>query len=282
MKTLIQKIHLEEHESFACRTYKTPNFETNWHIHEEHELIVITKGNGTAMIGDYIGPYNTGDVFFLAGNLPHWFRKNQAKTTGSAKVTHFTKKIFGNEFLLNPEMKHIASLLQKNHGLQFEKKAKKEIADTITAIEIAEGFQRFNLLLQCLYKISIAYKHQLLTANFLDAGNKVNPAIEKIIDYSFKHYLEPITLQNVAAVAEMSIPTFCRFFKKNIKKTYFEFLQDIRISHACKLLTNTNKSIMEICYESGYNSWAHFSKQFKEIKQVTPSAYRKKTTENLM
>lgn len=282
MKTLIQKIHLEENESFACRTYRTPKFETNWHMHEEHELIVITKGNGTAMIGDYIGAYNTGDVFFLAGNLPHWFRKSQAKTIGSAVVIHFTKNVFSDPFLSIPEMKHITLLLQKNNGLQFEKKAKKEIADTIIAIEMAEGFQRFNLLLQCLYKISTSYKHQLLTANFADAGNKVNPAIEKIIDYSFKHYLEPITLKNIAAVAEMSIPTFCRFFKKNIKKTYFEFLQDIRISHACKLLTNTNKSIMEICYESGYNSWAHFSKQFKEIKQVTPSAYRKKTTENLI
>jgi transcriptional regulator GlxA family with amidase domain len=103
----------------------------------------------------------------------------------------------------------------------------------------------------------------------------VNPAIEKIIDYSFKHFLEPVTLEEIAAVANMTIPTFCRFFKKNIKKTYFDFIRDLRISHACKLLTSTSKPILEVCYESGYKSWAHFSKQFKEVKAQTPSEYRR-------
>ncbi|MEQ1624618.1 MAG: AraC family transcriptional regulator, partial [Sediminibacterium sp.] len=90
-----------------------------------------------------------------------------------------------------------------------------------------------------------------------------------------KHFLEPISLSEIAAVAEMSVPGFCRFFKKNIKKTYFNFLQELRIGHACKLLNDTEKPILEICYDSGYNSWAHFSKQFKQIKGMAPSAYRK-------
>jgi AraC-like DNA-binding protein len=279
MKTLIQKIYLDENQSFACRTYKTPHFETNWHMHEEHELIVITQGNGTAMIGDYVGEYNTGDVYFLASNLPHWFRKGQPKMIGSAVVIHFTKNIFGESILSIPEMKSVAHLLQKNNGLQLEKKTQKEIADTILVIETAKGFERFNLLLQCLQKIGTSNTCKIVTANFADTSNKVNPAIERIIDYSFKHYLDPITLQEVADVAEMSIPTFCRFFKKNIKKTYFDFLQDLRISHACKLLTSTSKPVMEICYESGYNSWAHFSKQFKHVKNTTPLQYRKQFEE---
>jgi AraC-like DNA-binding protein/quercetin dioxygenase-like cupin family protein len=275
MKTLIQKIHLNENQSFACRTYITPHFETNWHMHEEYELIVITRGTGTAMIGDYVGEYNPGDVYFLTSNLPHWFRKSNSKIIGSAIVVHFNRNVLGEHFLAIPEMKAVAQLLNKNNGIQLVKGMRKEMAETIPLIEKATGFQRLNLLLQSLQKIANTNQYQLLTLNFAEADNKVNPAIEKIIDYSFKHYLNAITLQEVAAVAQMSIPTFCRFFKKNIKKTYFEFLQDIRISHACKLLNSTNKPIMEICYESGYNSWAHFSKQFKEIKATTPSQYRK-------
>jgi AraC-like DNA-binding protein len=73
----------------------------------------------------------------------------------------------------------------------------------------------------------------------------------------------------------MSIPTFCRFFKRNIKKSYFDFLKELRIGHACKLLRETNDSIIDICYDSGYNSWAHFSKQFKNVKKMTPNQYRK-------
>ncbi len=279
MKTLIQKIHLEEQQSFACRMYRTPDFETNWHRHEEFELILITEGYGTAMIGDFIGEYKPGDLYFIAGNLPHWFKKQHHKTIGAALVLHFKKEILGNVFLDLPELKNINQLLQKNDGIQIGIKLQKEIAVLLVEIHQLKGFQRMGNLLQCIQKISTTPDFVALTQNFLFSNNHVNPAIEKIIDFSFKRYLTPVTLKQVADVAAMSIPTFCRFFKKNIKKTYFDFIQDLRISHACKLLTGTNKAVMEICYESGYNSWANFSKQFKQVKKITPLQYRKEFDE---
>ncbi|MBC7628632.1 AraC family transcriptional regulator [Ferruginibacter sp.] len=279
MKTLIQKIHLEEQQSFACRMYRTPDFETNWHRHEEFELILITEGYGTAMIGDFIGEYKPGDLYFIAGNLPHWFKKQHHKTIGAALVLHFKKEILGNVFLDLPELKNINQLLQKNDGIQIGIKLQKEIAVLLVEIHQLKGFQRMGNLLQCIQKISTTPDFVALTQNFLFSNNHVNPAIEKIIDFSFKRYLTPVTLKQVADVAAMSIPTFCRFFKKNIKKTYFDFIQDLRISHACKLLTSTNKAVMEICYESGYNSWANFSKQFKQVKKITPLQYRKEFDE---
>ncbi len=279
MKTLIQKIHIEERQSFACRSYRTPDFETNWHKHEEFELILLTEGHGTAMIGDYIGGYKPGDIYFIAGNLPHWFKKQHHKMTGCSVVLHFKQDIFGTGFLQLPELKNVYQLLQKNDGIQIQPKLKKEIAAIIMEMEALKGFQRMGALLQCLQKISTTPHYITLTRNFSSNNNNINPAIEKIIDFSFKRYLTPVTLQQVADVAAMSIPTFCRFFKKNIKKTYFDFIQDLRISHACKLLTNTNKPVMEICYESGYNSWAHFSKQFKQVKKITPSQFRKEFEE---
>jgi len=279
MKTLIQKIYLDEHQSFACRRYRTPNFETNWHKHEEFELILIKEGHGTAMIGDYIGEFKAGDIYFIAGNLPHWFKKQHHKSIGCSVVMHFKKDIFGDDFLQLPELKNVHHLLNKEDGIQIRGKLKKDIAAAIFELETQKGFQRIGVLLQCLQKISTSVHYITLTQNFASSNDNINPAIEKIIEFSFKRYLTPITLKQVADVAAMSIPTFCRFFKKNIKKTYFDFIQDLRISHACKLLTNSNKPIMEICYESGYNSWAHFSKQFKQVKQLTPSQYRKEFEE---
>jgi AraC-like DNA-binding protein/quercetin dioxygenase-like cupin family protein len=279
MKTILQKVYVEENHSFACRTYQTPNFETNWHKHEEVEIIVITEGQGTVMIGDYVGEYKVDDVFFIASNLPHWFRKNNSKIIGSAVVAQFNKKIFGSEFLTNPELRMINNLLLKDEGYKFETKIKSIIADKLKALQDAKSYKRIELLLDILHNISITKQYKLLSQNFSSHTNHINPAIETIIDYSFKNYLEPITLNEVASIAKMSIPTFCRFFKKNIKKTYFEFLQEIRINHACKLLKNADQPIIEICYESGYNSWAHFSKQFKVVKKMTPSAYKKEFSE---
>lgn len=274
MKTLIQKIIIEDQCSFACRTYRTPHFETNWHLHEEAELIVITEGTGTAMIGDYVGEYKKGDAFFIAGLLPHWFRKQHSEKIGAAIVAQFNTSIFGKNFLQNPELTNIQTLLEKKDGIRLKPKLANSIQSVLSKMEQANGFNRMQLLLDALHLISNTKQKTILTHNFKATG-KTDPAIEKIIDYSFKNYLNPITLEEVACLAEMSIPTFCRFFKKNIKKTYFEFLQELRINHACNLLKTTNKQILAICYESGYNSWAHFSQKFKQIKKMAPNAYRK-------
>ena len=274
MKTLIQKIQVDEQHSFACRTYQTPNFETNWHQHEECELIVINHGHGTVMIGEYVGGYKEGDVYFIASNLPHWFKKQHQKIIGNATVIHFKKSSFGEQFMQLPEIKNIVHFLNRQQGIQLQQELKTTVTAAISSIDTAIGFQRLQLLLQCLQSMSISKKYSIISHDFSAEISDINPAVEKIIDYSFKHYLEPVTLSQVAAVVNMSIPTFCRFFKKNIKKTYFDFLQDLRISHACKILSSSNKPIMDICYESGYNSWAHFSKQFKNVKKITPSQYR--------
>ena len=277
MKTLIQKIHLDDQNSFACKKYSTPQFETNWHKHEECELIVITEGHGTALIGDYIGDYKKGDVFFLGSNLPHWFRKSDHKMIGSAVVVHFLKDFWGASFLKLPEMKKIFQLLEgENNGLQLRLSLQKNIAIQIEQIEKATGMQRIQLLLDILQQLSLSKQYHVITKSF-DTGtdHKENSAIEKIFTYSFTHFLEPVTLTEVAGIADMSIPTFCRFFKRNIKKSYFDFLKELRISHACKLLRESNEPIIDICYTSGYNSWAHFSKQFKNVKAMTPNQFRK-------
>jgi AraC-like DNA-binding protein len=277
MDTLIQKIHVEENNSFACRKYRTPQFETNWHKHEECELIVITEGHGTALIGDYVGEYKKGDVFFLASNLPHWFRKSEQKMIGSAIVVHFLKDFWGPSFLLMPEMKKILHLLEgDNNGLQLNKSLQKKITSGIEQIEMATGFDRIKLLLDTLHEMSLSKQYKIITKAFdKDLNQKENSAIDKIFTFSFRHFLEPVTLAEVAAEVSMSIPTFCRFFKRNIKKSYFDFLKELRIGHACKLLRESNQPIMDICYTSGYNSWAHFSKQFKNLKEMTPNQYRK-------
>ncbi len=276
MKTLIQKIPLDHHESFACRTYTTPIFETNWHQHEEYELILITQGNGTALIGDYVNEYRKDDVYFLAGNLPHWFRKSNPKIIGSAIVIHFTRQIFENGFINTPELSQISKLLDLQNGLLFQKKLKQLITEHILKINEKKGFERMMLLLSCLQEIANGNQYDIITKNFSDSKNNVNPTIESIIEYTFKNFKNPIALKEVAQTAKMTIPTFCRFFKRNIKKSYFDFLQEVRISHACKMLHSTQNSVMSICYESGYNSWSHFSKQFKVVKKMTPTDYRKK------
>lgn len=277
MKTLIQKIHVETHHSFACRTYRTPDFETAWHKHLECELILITEGNGTALIGDYIGEYKEGDVFFMSPNVPHWFRKSEPHMIGSVIVVHFLRDFWGEAFLSLPEMTPVAKQLEnKDTGIQLQGTLLNEIIPLIRTLEHAEGLERIHLLLNCMQKIGLSKEKKVITTAFdVISNGEENSVIEVIIDYSFKNFLNPVSLKEVADITSMSIPSFCRFFKRNIKKSYFDFIKEIRIGHACKLLRETNRPVMDICFDSGYNSWAHFSKQFKAVTKNTPSQYRK-------
>lgn len=277
MKTLIQKIYVEEHHSFACRTYRTPDFETAWHKHLESELILITEGNGTALIGDFIGEYKEGDVFFLQGNVPHWFRKQEKTSIGSAIVIHFLNDFWGAGFLSLPEMKPISRFLEnKNTGLQLHGQLSIDIAKIIIELEQAKGMDRIQLLLNSMLKISQSEEQMVITMACSSMNSsEENSVIEAVIDYSFKHFLNPITLNEIAGITNMSIPAFCRFFKRNIKKSYLDFIKELRIGHACKLLRDTDRAILDICYNSGYNSWANFSKQFKVVSNITPSQYRR-------
>ena len=92
---------------------------------------------------------------------------------------------------------------------------------------------------------------------------------------SVEHYFETITLEKVASVAAMTVPAFCAYFKKTTRKTYIEFLTDVRISNACKLLVETDDCINDICYSCGFNTLTNFNRQFHKVKQLTPSIYRK-------
>jgi AraC-like DNA-binding protein len=102
--------------------------------------------------------------------------------------------------------------------------------------------------------------------------------IDRIFSFTIENFQETITLEEVAGHAGMSVPAFCSYFRKSTKKTYIDFLNEVRIGHSCKLLIDTQKSIESISYESGYNTLTHFNRQFRKIKHFTPSVYRRNFT----
>lgn len=274
MQTLIQKVHIPEGHSFACRRYETPDFETNWHLHPEMEIILITQGSGQVLVSDFIGPYQTGDVFVIPGDMPHLFKKSAGELKGSALVLQFNTCIFGDGFMALPEMKPLQMLLEKKEAFRIQGNLVTALQLLLPQLEIAQGFDRITLLLDILHKIGTSNAYIPISSSNIELSYAINPAIESIIAWSNTNYLQTIKLSEAAALAGMSIPTFCRFFKKNVKKTYFDYLQDLRIGHACRLLLGSNLAIMDICYLSGFNSWAHFSRQFKMLKKMTPSQYK--------
>ena len=276
MKPLIQKLPLNEATSFVAKTFRTPHFEVGWHQHIEYELILFTEGSGMSFIGNYVGEFETGDIYFLGSNLPHTFQKSGDQIT-SAVVVQFRDDFWGNHFLEMPESRSLKQLLHTSlHGLKIAGQCKQALASLIKQLENAVGFKRVLLLEECLHLLAESIDYiEVSTQEIKELALKDKQCIDRVFQFTIDSFKDPVSLSHVAAVACMSIPAFCRYFKKSTKKTYTEFLNEVRIGYACNLLQDTQKTVQEICYESGYNSIANFHRQFFKIKSYTPLQYRK-------
>lgn len=277
MKPFVEKLPLSQNTSFVARTYRTPQFEVSWHQHIEYELILFTEGEGRAFIGNYIGEFKTGDIFFLGSNLPHTFQKSDKELITSAVVVQFTGHFWGNEFMELPECKMLKKLFETAaQGLKINSRLAAKLKPMVSELEKMQGFTRIIRLCECLQLIAATQEFETISTQEVRTFPARNlDRIDKIFQYTIENFQEPISLANVAGTAGMSIPAFCNYFKKSTKKTYIDFLNEIRIGHACKLLIDTQKPVLEICYESGFNTLANFNKQFLKMKKLTPTGYRK-------
>jgi len=276
MKPLIQRLPLEQQQSFVARTYHTPNFEVGWHQHIEYELILFTKGSGMSFIGNHVGEFETGDIYFLGSNLPHTFQKS-GEQIASAVVIQFKEDFWGSAFVEIPESKKIKKLFETSQqGLKIKGKSRERLEPLVKELEIANGFKRLLLLCECLEIIAEKKEYSKVSTQELKTLNtKDRECIDRIFQFTIDSFKDPISLSQVAAIACMSIPAFCTYFKRRTQKTYIDFLNEVRVGYACNQLLETNMSVIDICYHSGYNTMAHFHRQFLKLKGLTPLQYRK-------
>lgn len=275
MKALVQKLPLSEQSSFVSRTYTTPYFETSWHQHEEYELVLQVDGKGMCFIGNYIGEFNPGDIFLLGSNLPHEFKKDDDVVSCSALVIHFSTHFFGIDFLALPEFKEIKKFLEiAVMGIKFKDPTSGRLNFVLNQLSQATGFERITLLCECLLLMARASEKPTLST-ITEFTQFSNLKINKVFEYTILNFRNQINLNTIAGMANLSIPAFCRYFKRKTKKTYIEFVNEMKIGFACQLLRDSEESILQISYASGFNTIANFNKQFFKIKGMKPSVYRK-------
>ncbi len=277
MKPLVEKLPLSGDTSFVARTFRTPQFEVPWHQHIEYELILFTEGEGVSFIGNYVGEFKAGDIFFLGANLPHTFQKAHKDIITAAVVVQFKEDFWGGNFMQLPECRLIKNLFVTSmQGLKIKGESRQKLNPLIRELEYLQGFERIIRLCECLLLVAREEEYETVSTQEMEQFHPRNKErIDKIFQYTIDYFQEPIRLDDIAKNAGMSVPAFCHYFKKSTKKTYIDFLNEVRIGYACKQLIDTRKSIETICYESGFNTLANFNKQFLKLKLHTPSGYRK-------
>lgn len=284
MKPTLRKAIPEVESSFVVRKDIGPKMKNNWHYHAECELLYIKKSTGVWLIGDYKGNFESGDVILLGSGTPHSYRhedkyvREEETEQGVALVTLFSPGIFGESFLNLPESKEIKNLLElSKRGLKIKGAVRKSIEKMMEEMQQAGKGRKLINLLNILQLITERKEYETLaTEGYSCKTEKINnERLNTIIEFTYYNYHKQITIEEIASMINMSIHSFCRFFKEKTKKTYMQFLMEVRIGQACRLLIEDDKHSAEIGYTCGYNSISHFNHQFKIIKNKSPLEYKR-------
>lgn len=283
MQALLKKISQPTEQSFVVRVDNFPHFYDKWHFHPEIEIAHITRGSGTRFVGDSIEQFSEGDLVLIGSLLPHVWKndpdyfKEDVDLRSSAEVIQFVPECFGKDFFEIPETKFIKQLLDRAaQGLKITGNTRDRVVLHLQELlNASNGIIRVNILLRLLEELSYSLELVPLTSErFLESYNTHNGNINKIYQFTLTNYYRKILIDEPADVANMSVSNFCRYFKMHTQKTYIQFLNEVRIGYACRMLIENQKSIQQIASDCGFNNISNFNRQFLMLKKQKPKEFR--------
>ena len=280
MKIKLETVRSSADSSFAIREKRTRSFKGTYHFHPEIELTEIVQGSGARLVGDDISPFAPGDLVLIGANLPHRYVTDEAANAMShARVIQFSPDFLGQVFWDSVEMNRVRRLFaDASRGLEFSSSAAKSSHAIISRLFEASGLPKLICLLELLDFLSDNQKPRpIASAGYVCSADRTEASkISKALDYVQQHMRDPITLEEITELLDVSPATCNRLFRKSLGKTFKDFLIDIRISHSCRLLVETADPIIHVAEASGFRNLSNFNRLFKARKNESPSAYRKR------
>ncbi|MGN6439973.1 MAG: AraC family transcriptional regulator [Agriterribacter sp.] len=285
MKAELIDVNLTGTNSIRIKKVNQRYLNAPFHFHSSCELVWVEKSFGKRIVGDHIGNFKDNDLVLMGPNLPHIWRNDEVfhQNVKSLRVKA-TVIYFSSAFLLNlvddPEITRVAKELIKKaaRGLVFRGACNEKVCGILADIEKTQGFNKIIRFLQAVEILATSKEYDSLASmSFKNMyAEKDTDRLSKIYQFLMLNFSRDIDLKEVADMCNMTPNSFCRFFKSRSQKSFTQFLNELRIGHACRLLQEENYSVSDACYESGYNNPANFNKFFKSIIGETPSEYRKK------
>lgn len=286
MKPHFHKITTPLQNSFSIRHDRQSNFGRVWHYHPELELQYTVKGEGVRFIGDNVDNFSEGEVILLGENLPHTWRcreeyyQNNPDLYVEAIVIQFLPDCLGKEIFNLPEAYLVPKLFENaRKGMNILKgKTRDQLIHLMQQAVHATHLERLTVLLNIIKVLAETDEYVPIASAhaFYKSNESETLRLNKVCTYTLSNYKKDISLEEIAAISNLSVTSFCRYFKMMTKKTYFDFLVEIRISHACRMLVEDKYPIAVVCFECGFNNVSNFYRHFKKVTGMKPFEYKKK------
>ena len=272
----------DEGSSFRVLHTKTKpeHFPWQYHYHPEYEIVCVLAGSGTRHVGNQFSNYEDGDLVLIGPNLPHAGFGLNAHGLHEEIVIQIKENVLKDSVISRPEMAVISTLLEKSkYGVSFSGNTKEQITKNLKKFLKLSAFDKMIELFKILHSMAVSEEYELLnpTSALSNLTRKNNGRLQEILAYVEKHYHEEIDIKKAASIANLSVPSFCNYFKKLMNFTYTDFINQYRIQRACTML-HQEKTINEISFACGFNNVTYFNKVFKTIMKRTPSEYKKEST----
>ncbi|SEO65317.1 Helix-turn-helix domain-containing protein [Niastella yeongjuensis] len=271
---------LTQSDCFTLFSRVKSEFDFPLHYHEEFELNFIQNAkNARRVIGDHIEDIDELELVLVGSNLQHAWFTHHCKSNEIKEITvQFHKDLFDEKLLRRNQLSFIRTMLEKSlRGILFSKETTQQLAPRIMELNQKQGFDSVLELMSILHDLSISRNMRILSdASFNNTEQYTynSRRIEKTLEYMNHNFDKPITLNEVARLANMSDAAFSRFFKQRTGNTFIDSLTEIRLGHASRMLIDTTQSIAEVAYHCGFNNISNFNRIFKKKKSCTPKDFR--------
>lgn len=282
MKVIPFQIPKNTEEAFRVQVDDGPHLYNQLHQHPEIQLMFIIESHGTLIAGDYMGRFHPGDLYVIGSNQPHVFRNDEVFFRGKLRALsisiYFDMFTLGPSFWQLPEMKTVCMGLRGSAwGQRIRGKKRKVIEEILIKLTKSEGISKLILFMEVLKQFETKKEMTPLSMTITPSNIKIydGDRLSKIIEFTFKEYHRRISLTEVATLANLTPEAFCNYFKTRTRKTYINFLNEMRINQACRLLSE-DKTIADVCYECGFSNLSNFNRVFKKVKKVSPAQFRNK------
>ena len=281
-KIMNEKLTITTSNPVRARFYEYARFTYPWHFHSEYEIIYVEKGEGDCLVGDSIISYSKGDLILFGSELPHSMQSPPATSEDTELKLKGVNIQFEKDFMHYSISQYsqfipIRKLLEDAcRGIKFSVSRSGKMIRLLEQIPSAKGAEQIILLLSLLQTMATSPKRKYLTTSHYTPSPSImrNERMEKVIAYLNKHYTESIGLEEIASYIAMNPTAFCRYFKENTGKTFKEYVLDMRIGYACKLLNSSMMNVSQISATCGFESPVHFNRTFKRVTGMTPTLYR--------
>jgi len=284
MEPLCFKVPMQTEESVRVEYWDQTTFFNPIHYHDECQLTYVLNSEGMLFVGNRLVRFAKEELYLIGKNLPHVFKNDELYSKGKVNCkaraisVFFSSDIFKNMFGDLSEFNHLNKLLEDSSmGIRLIGKEAKRFESSMKSLLRLNGFARVMCLLDILNRIYLDQTTEHISPRIhfpLDQDDRFK--LNKVFDYTILHHQDKITLKDIASLVNMAPTAFCRYFKLRTHKTYSQFLIEVRISKATKMMNEKSLNVSEACYSSGYNNISNFHRHFKRLTGMTPSKFKRR------